>query len=239
MYSQKKVLLVKNVAREGPGLVSTVLAAKSVPFEVVDLSAGEAFPDPRAYSAVFVFGGPDSANDSTAKMQAELTRVRQVLQLGMPFFGVCLGMQALVKAGGGWVLASRHKEIGWRDHEGKFYEIELTEEGRNDPLFSALPRCMKIFQLHGETVRLGDGMTLLATGRHCYYQAVRVGEKAYGLQGHLELTPELFSHWLAHDEWLKKHYGGSMRSDFNRIKNEYELNCRVLLANFLEIAGIA
>ncbi len=234
-----KVLIVKNIAREGPGLISTVLAAKKVAFEVVDLSAGEAFPDPRGYSAVFVLGGPDSANDNTPKMLSEITRIKQVLQLGIPFFGVCLGMQALVKAGGGWVLPARAKEVGWRDHDGKFYEIDLTEEGRKDPIFAALPRAMKIFQLHGETIRLGDGMTLLATGTHCYYQAVRVGEKAYGLQGHLELTPELFSHWLAHDELLKKHYGGSMRSDFNSIKNEYELNCRIIMANFLELAGIA
>ena len=233
------MLVVKNIAREGPGLISTVLAAKNVPFEVVDLSAGEAFPDPRPYAAVFVLGGPESANDDTPKMIGEINRMRQALQLGVPMLGVCLGMQALVKAGGGWVLPARSKEIGWRDHEGRHYEIELTDAGRKDPLFSALPKTMRIFQLHGETVRLGDGMSLLATGRHCYYQAVKVGENSYGLQGHLELTPELFSHWLLHDDWLKKHYGGSMKSDYRSIKNEYELNGRILLANFLEIAGIA
>lgn len=232
------MLLVKNVGREGPGLVSTILAGKGVPFEVVDLSAGEAFPDPRGYSAVFVFGGPDSANDETPKMREELMRIKQCLQQSIPFFGVCLGMQALVKAGGGWVLPARHREVGWRDGDGRYYEMELSEEGRKDGIFSGLPRHAKVFQLHGETVRLSDGMTLLATGRHCHYQAVKVGEKAYGLQGHLELTPEMHAHWLEHDEWLRRHYRGSLLSDFRSIRNEYELNCRLVVANFLEKAGV-
>lgn len=235
----KKLLIVKNVSRGGPGIISTVLAAKKVPFEVVDLSAGEAFPDPAAYCAVIVLGGPQSANDDTPKMRHQIMRIKECLQKGIPFLGVCLGMQALVKAGGGWVMPARSQEIGWRDHEGRHYEIELTEAGSKDALFSAMPRSIKIFQLHGETVRLADGMSLLATARHCYYQVVKVGERAYGLQGHFELTPEMFSHWLAQDELLKKHYPGHMRTDYSHIKNEYELNGRVMLANFLEIAGIA
>ncbi len=229
---------MKNVSREGPGVVSRVLAERGVPFEVVDLSAGEQLPEPKNYSAVLVFGGPDSANDETPKMASELEFVRKAVAAGVPFLGVCLGMQVLVKALGGWVLPNGVREVGWRDSVGKHYEISLTEEGITDALYAGLPWKFPVFQLHGETVRPTQDMALLATGKHCRHQAIKIGRNAYGLQYHFELTDELLRGWLEKDDWLRGHYRGHLEADWRALKKDYEANGRRMTENFLRLSKI-
>jgi GMP synthase-like glutamine amidotransferase len=69
------VLIIKNISHEGPGLLADILTENNLSSRVVDLDAGEAFPDPNGFKAVIVLGGPDSANDTTLKMQTELTHL--------------------------------------------------------------------------------------------------------------------------------------------------------------------
>lgn len=99
----KKVLIAENISHESPGLIGEILNENEVYFDIVDLSQGHDFPNPAKYSAVFVFGGPSSANDDTAIMNNELKQIKQILSDGIPYFGICLGLQTLVKAAGGEV----------------------------------------------------------------------------------------------------------------------------------------
>lgn len=233
-----KVLLVQNITREEPGLVQQILRARNIPFDLVDLHKGQIFPEPAFYNCVFVFGGPDSANDTNEKMVRELAQVKKITDSKIPYLGICLGMQILVKANGGKVLPAEEEEIGWRDQEENYYEIELTNVGRRDPLFENVVSPAKIFQLHKETVGLVQGMQLLATGKHCQNQAVRVGANAYGMQGHLELTPELFERWLTEDMDLSQMDMDSLRHDFESIRTDYETSGRQVITNFLKIAKL-
>src|SRR3989338_10542909 len=187
----KKVLVVQNVSHESPGLIGEVLNDNGINFDIADLSKEEDFPNPANYSAVFVFGGPDSANDDTFKMKKEIARIEELLNNQIPYFGICLGVQTLVKAAGGKVQRSPIKEIGFRDPQGKYFEIELTSEGKQDVLFKGIKSPMKIFHLHGDTVKLNPRARLLATVKYCQNQAVKIGGNAYGLQGHLELTESM------------------------------------------------
>jgi len=197
-----EVLIVKNISREGPGLIELLLKARKIHHRIIDLERGEKFSNPESYRAVVVLGGPDSANDSTEKMKLELTQIEEIIRTGTPYLGICLGMQALIKAAGGEVHKHTMKEIGWRDPDGGYFEIELTQEGREDPLFQGLSSPLKVFQLHGETVRLGPDMFLLAVGKHCRNQIVRVGRNAYGIQAHFELTQTMFENWVGQDDDL-------------------------------------
>src|SRR3989338_4744742 len=134
----EKLLIVKNSATEGPGIIEAILKEKSISYEIVELDKGSLFPSPKNYSAVIVLGGPDSANDTTIKMKHELEMIKETVNAGIPYLGICLGMQALVKASGGTVMKNRIKEIGIRAPDGNFFEIEFTHEGKSDELFHGL-----------------------------------------------------------------------------------------------------
>lgn len=101
------LLIVKNITREAPGLLARVLDEHNISYDVVDLDKGEPFPSPLTYKALVVLGGPDSANDATDKMQQELDQVRAAFTAGLPYLGICLGLQVGVKAAGGAWRAKR------------------------------------------------------------------------------------------------------------------------------------
>src|SRR5487761_1756747 len=189
------VLIVKNVSREGPGLLERVLAEHEIMYDIVDLDGGQAFPSPVDYRALIVLGGPDSANDASEKMQTELAQIKLAVDKSVPYLGICLGLQVLVKASGGNVVPAAQKEIGFTYQAGQPYTVTLTDAGKQDALFAGLPETLGVFQLHGETVELTEGMQLLATGRDCPNQVVKVGEHAYGIQSHFELTEPMLHSW--------------------------------------------
>lgn len=233
-----KILIIKNSAIEGPGLIAAILWEKSISYEIVDLDKGGLFPSAKGYSAVIVLGGPDSANDSTMKMGHELERIREILNAEIPYLGICLGMQALVKAGGGSVVKNPIRETGVKAPDGSFFEIEFTDEGKADKLLRGLKSPLKVFHLHGETVGLADGMKLLAAGKFCRHQIVKAGNNAYGIQGHFELTKEMLELWMREDGDLKKLNAELLRKDYMAARREYAASARGILGNFLEIAGL-
>lgn len=205
---------------------------------IIDLDKGELIPALTDYQAVIVLGGPDSANDKSEKMRLELKRIKQALQHDIPYLGICLGMQTLVKAAGGRVVKSPVKEAGLRDPEGNQFTIQLSGAGYKDPLFEKLPETLPVFHLHGETVELAEDMRLLATGEYCNNQAVRVREHFYGIQCHLELTFKMLQVWLDEDPDLATVDKKTLEKDFARIEQEYVRNGKQLIRNFLGIAGL-
>lgn len=234
---KNKVLIVKNITREGPGILGETLSEKNIDFDKVDLSKGENFSFDDKYRAVIVLGGPQSANDDTYVMRNEIEQIRQVLKNNIPYLGICLGFQILVKAAGGKVNKCQVKEVGFRDPENNYFTIELTGEGKFDPLFAGLTNSFKVFQLHGETVDLTDNIKLLATGKFCINQIVKFGSFAYGIQNHFELTAEMFDEWIREDLDLLTLNKNQLRNDFRLIKDEYDVTGKRLFKNFLEIAG--
>ncbi len=231
------ILIVKNISVEGPGLLQGILEEQRISFEVVDLEKGETLPDPSGFKGIVVLGGPDSANDQTDKILAELEFIKKVVELNIPYLGICLGLQLLVRACGGEVFKNPIKEIGLRDPEGDLFRVFLTPDGKKDKLFEGLADNLIVFQLHGDTVSLVEDMTLLAIGSYCRDQVVRVGENAYGIQCHFELTPEMFEAWATNDLELAKLDKTELLKDFEIIKEEYIYTGKKLLNNFLKVAG--
>lgn len=78
-----------------------------------------------------MLGGPASANDNSHVIRLAFQIVDEAIGLNLPFLGVCLGLQILVKATGGEVVKSVKKEIGFSDGDSGYYEVELTEEGKS------------------------------------------------------------------------------------------------------------
>ena len=232
-----EVLIIRNVPRENPGLIEVILNQENIDFKVVDFEDNSRFPVLDRLRAVIVLGGPESANDKTPKMLNELAFIRSVIEAGIPFLGICLGLQTLVKSMGGSVLRCRIPETGFRDNKGDLYRVKLTAEGEADSLLAGLPGEFVVFQLHGETVLLSPEMSLLGTGDNCMNQIIRIGKNAYGFQFHFELTDDLLKSWMSEDADLQKADHDMLLNDYRLLKADYHKTGGLIIANFLAISG--
>jgi GMP synthase-like glutamine amidotransferase len=183
------------------------------------------------YGAVFVFGGAMHADqdDMHPWLRQENLFLQRLLDGHTPVLGVCLGAQMLAKAASAAVGPSSEPEIGW-------FEVELTEEGRNDPVLGSLPPRFEAFQWHFYTHGLPAGAVELARSRVCT-QAFRLGESAWGVQFHPEVTAEQVDDWISEDA----HELPIPADDFaaetaRRIADWNELG-RKLCVGFLEVAA--
>lgn len=229
--------IIRNISREGPGLLATLCEDKGYKLAEFDLSKNES-PDSIAnFDAVIMLGGPDSVNDNSDKIKRALELTREATENNIPYLGICLGMQLLAKVAGGKVVKLSKPEIGFFNQDGSIFEINLTESGEGDPIFDGLGSSLQVFHLHGETIELDDKMQLLATGKNCANQVLKVGDNAYGLQCHFELTSEMFELWVRQDEDLKKMDQDALRTAFATYKKQYTETGIKLFSNFLDIVA--
>lgn len=232
----KPVLFVKNISREGPGIFEKVCIGKNQPYEIIDLTLLTSIPRINNYGAVVMLGGPASANDNSHVIRLAFQIVDEAIGLNLPFLGVCLGLQILVKATGGEVVKSVKMEIGFSDGDSGYYEVELTEEGKSDRLCDSVSEKFRVFHLHGETVILSPGTTLLGVGKECKNQFVRVGSYQYGIQGHIEITGEMLESWIVEDTMLRTANRPELLAGFEMIKDQMRLTGQQIFENFLHLA---
>jgi GMP synthase-like glutamine amidotransferase len=171
-------------------------------------------------------------------MLEQIQRVRQAVEAGMPYLGICLGLQVLVKAMGGSVVPSPIREVGFRDPAGESFGIELTEAGTRDPLLKGVSLSFKTCELHGEMVQIIPGMELLGTGKWCTPQIVKVRDRAYGFQCHFEFTEHLLKTLLQQDQDMLRLNPDNVQADFHEVKTEYQKTAKHIIQNFLSIAGL-
>lgn len=189
-----RVVAFQHVPFEGLGLIQPALEDRGISIEFADLYRdGAALPDVGSAAGLIFMGGPMSANDDLAFLRQEIECIRQAVERGQPVLGVCLGSQLLAKAMGARVYKNAAKEIGW-------FDVQLTDAGRRDALLSGLDSPETVFHWHGETFDLPGGATWLAYSERCRHQAFRVGSNTYGLQFHLEATPEIITDWCLQDD---------------------------------------
>lgn len=215
-----------------------MLDARGVEYCIIDAYKNEPLPRPGEYDAIIILGGPDSANDQTEKILNQLKLIRQALAQSVPCLGICLGMQLLVKATGGRAMKARQPEMGFTDSEGRHFYIEATNEGQQDPIFANLSVRIPVFQVHYDTVELGADMQLLATGKSCRNQIVKVKNNAYGIQFHFEVLPDVLYERAANDPDLMPIGQEKLMADFDVVREEYLSAGKKLFNNFIQIAGI-
>ena len=120
----------------------------------------------------------------------EIAAIREALRLDVPVLGICLGAQLLAAALGARVRPNRVREIGW-------YRLQPAPQAAEDRLFRHFDGSQHVFQWHAYTFDLPPGAVHLASTESCEHQAFRFGERAYGLQFHLEADEALIQRWLA------------------------------------------
>src|SRR3954470_2147284 len=149
------------------------------------------------HDGLVVLGGPQSAMDS-AETSPELVGVRallgQALAADLPTLAICLGAQLLADVGGGRVRA------GIDGPEVGATLVAKRDAADRDPVFGPLPLSPDVLQWHHDEIsELPTGAELLASNPHYTNQAYRVGRHVYGLQFHIETTPEIIRAWAESD----------------------------------------
>jgi GMP synthase (glutamine-hydrolysing) len=135
---------------------------------------------------VLVTGSPLSAAAKEGWMEELGEALLRTGQAGTPVLGVCFGHQLLGQSAGGEVARNpRGREIGT-------VQVQLTEAGRKDPLFSwAEASRIDVQATHAEAVLPPPKRaTLLASNENCATQALRLSETVASVQFHPELEPQ-------------------------------------------------
>jgi GMP synthase-like glutamine amidotransferase len=183
--------VLQHVPYEGPGLIGAAAAAAGVDlrprrlFDRNDAGADEVPPPDRAddLGGLVVMGGPMGAHDDAEHphLADERLLIAAALKAGRPVLGVCLGAQLMAAALGARVLPGEAgQEIG-------LGAVDLTPEGRTDPVLGPVGRTLPVLHWHGDTYDLPPSAVRLAASARYPQQAFRVGERAYGRQFHVEV----------------------------------------------------
>jgi len=190
------VLAIIHGSNARGGVFADVVEEAGHRYEEWSLAWGTPPPRPlEDYSAVIVFGGSMHADQDHHHpwLRDEDVFIRGLLAGRVPLLGVCLGIQLIAKAGGAPVYPlAGGPEIGW-------LPVELTDAAADDPVFGGLPTRFDAFGWHYYTYDLPTGAGELARSARCN-QAYRLGETAWGIQFHAEVTLQTVYSWLADED---------------------------------------
>lgn len=233
----KRVLALKNFWDDPTGLLGEIMDQYGIAYDTINAEE-DPIPGIEGYDALIILGGPQNANagDQYPYLTREKELARIAVERDIPYLGICLGGQLLASALGAPVTRHHTTEIG-------FCEVQLTSEGKRDPLFQGLYDGQLVIHWHEDTFAIPDGAIRLATGDVTENQAFRFGRRAYGLQYHIELTPEMFDTWLHHPDYSKEIVKLLGPDAPDRIEQErparyplYREHTRIMFENFLRIS---
>ncbi len=194
------VLIVKNVAHEGPGTIEDYLKEQGIEYTILDFSDCKAeIPDIGEYTHLVIMGGPMAVYEADGHpfLHYEVAMIRSFIKSGKAVLGICLGAQIIAHALKANVCAGGTEVIGWD-------RVEITPEGMEDPVFSTLSVNSEpyadVFQWHGDTFDLPKKTVRLSSSKVYQNKAFRYGDKIYALQFHIEVKPQMIKEWFGTEE---------------------------------------
>ena len=186
-----RALVIVHQTDAGPGVFADEMAERGVELHEWLLSERGTGPELEIadYDAVLTFGGAMHADqeDRHPWLRFEKDFLAAMIDDRMPVLAVCLGSQLLAEAAGGTARRASEPEIGW-------HGVEVTEEGKEDPVIGPLAPSFEAFQWHSYEALPPQGSVVLARSSVCS-QAYRVGDVAWGIQFHAEVTAADARRW--------------------------------------------
>ena len=115
----------------------------------------------------------------------------------------------------------------------------MTEQGKQDRLFQGIQENFEVYQWHEDMFEIPKNGTLLAESANCPHQALKVGERAYGLQFHIEVTKDIISDWVYNDfkdeNGKLKLEGKDMIERYLQVEDMFNHRAETIYKNFLKI----
>ncbi len=225
------VLAVIHGDKVRAGTFGSVLAERGHRLEEWSLAWNMPLPRPlHDYGSVLVFGGAMHADqdDQHPWLREENFLLQRLLELRIPVLGVCLGAQLIAKAAHGGVYPALQPEIGW-------FPVELTGEAQDDPVLGRLPVRFRAFQWHYYTYDVPVGAVELARSAVCT-QAFRLGERAWGIQFHAEVTQAQIADWASEEDRDAPMSPDALLAETEERISEWNALGQALCGNFLDVA---
>ena len=194
-------LIIENDPSDDLRRLGEWLTEAGLELTVVRPYAGDPLPETLdEHVALVVLGGdqsayPNAAGDPGAPwFPAVEGLLRKAVRHHVPTLGVCLGGQLLATAHGGLVERSTSgPEIG----PGL---VGRRDAADGDPLFRYVPLLPDVVQWHSDEItELPIGAVLLAASSRYPHQAFRLGDRAWGLQFHIECDADMIAAWTRTD----------------------------------------
>lgn len=190
------VVVVQLAESDPPARLAAWLQDAGLRLQVRHLYAGDPIPGTDELDGLVVLGGPMGAGDDARAPYLPGVRalLREAVSAQLPTLGVCLGAQLLAASHGGRVAPNPEgPELGAQ-------LIAKRAAAAADPLFGPLPITPDVIQWHYDAVlTLPPGAIQLASSPACENQAFRLGRLAWGLQFHVETTPQIVRDWARAD----------------------------------------
>ena len=232
MGEGRSVLLISHEPEAAPGMIGAMLRERGVDVRTHVVLADPAnpsidFPEPTQFDAVIAFGSFSNAyaEHSRPWVAAEIEYITRVMELGVPYLGVCFGGQLLSEALGGSVerAPAGHDEIG----------IVAISDASDLPIPSG-----PWFTWHEDRILLPEGVEVLASNDNAV-QLFRRGN-AVGTQFHPEADVELVSQWLriGPDHVPARTSAAALIADLSDQAEVLRRNCEQLIDWFFtDVAG--
>jgi len=221
--------IIQNDPEVPPG---NIIDNLTIPFVIHHPYRDGYLPEPEQIPALIVMGGAMGANDDHRHPFLDDLKnlIRNIVTSRIPYLGICLGGQLLAAALGAKVASHRWEELGT-------LKVSLTEAGETDRLFAGFSREFGTFQWHHDSFDIPERGVMLAASAVCPHQAFRVGENAWGLQFHPEVTEPIIRGWCAWDRPTQEKTE-ELIAAFTVEAEQYRATARRLRDNFLHCAGL-
>ena len=194
--------MIENDPTDDPRRLGEWLVEAGLELDVRRPYAGDPLPDDLdGFAALVVMGGdqhafpgPDGEPGAPWFPRVE-SLLRKAVRHRVATLGVCLGAQLLAVAHAGTVERSpAGPEIGAK-------LVARRDAAEHDTLWRYVPFAPDVLQWHyDEITELPVGATLLAVSPDRPHQAFRLGDRAWGLQFHIECDAEMFADWTKGNE---------------------------------------
>lgn len=162
--------------------------------------------------------------------------IREAVQhRGLAAFGICLGHQLMAESLGG-ACAKGGAEIG---------VLGVTISAPS-PFLADLPPTFPVLIWHGvEVTALPPGATCVATSEDCAVHAIQYGPRAFSMQSHPEVGPDVVADWAAIPaaavvlaDRLGPDGADRLTEDVARHFPDLQRNARTLFDNWCRQVGI-
>jgi GMP synthase (glutamine-hydrolysing) len=193
------VLVVEHQATCPPAWFGDWLQRLGVTLEVRRPYQGDALPaSPTGLDGLLVMGGSMGAHDTGKHPWLSPTQelLVRAAERDLPTLGICLGHQLAVSALGGSV------EVNPRGQQIGVLPVDWLPAAADDPLFGRVSKAaaVAVYWNHDLVTRVPETGDVLARADSGEIQALRLGERLWGVQFHPEVSPSLARTWADEEQ---------------------------------------